>query len=199
MTLENDLVNASDQELVSRAQKGETRAFEELVYRYDRKVLSIAHSFTNDPDDAKDIYQEVFVRIYRALPGFRFGSQFSTWVYRIVMNVCLSHKRHRHGLAQASIDEVPEKDLYDNARNPSPRGRAVLPDSYAENSEIRKHVQQAVDALSPRERLVFTLKHYEGYKLREIASMMECGEGTVKRYLFVATEKLKHKLKKIYR
>lgn len=199
MTSESDLVKTSDNELVARAQKGERSAFEELVYRYDKKVLSIANSFTNDSDDAQDIYQEVFLRIYRALPDFRFKSQFSTWLYRIAMNVCLSHKKRITGSSQTRIDGVPERDLAEEHAGSASVARPVSPDQYAHNREILTHVERAIESLSPQEKLVFTLKHFEGYKLREIASMMECGEGTVKRYLFSAVEKLRKKLRRVYR
>ena len=199
MMSESGSVKTSDHELVARAQHGETSAFEELVHRYDRKVLSIAQSFTNDTDDAQDIYQEVFLRIYRALPNFRFKSQFSTWLYRIAMNVCLSHKKRNTDSLRARIDGVPERDLAEERVGLAPGARPVSPDQYAHNSEIRTYVERAIESLSPQEKLVFTLKHFEGYKLREIASMMECAEGTVKRYLFSAVEKLKRKLRRVYR
>jgi RNA polymerase sigma-70 factor (ECF subfamily) len=189
----------SDRELVSKAQKGDTGAFEKLVFRYDRKVLSIAHSFTRDADDAQDIYQEVFLRIYRALPDFRFESQFSTWVYRITMNVCLSHKRRDTDRTQTPLEAVAERDLVDGQTGQSFATRSESPEQYARDGEIRTHIERALESLSPQERLVFTLKHFEGYKLREIASMMECGEGTVKRYMFTGIGKLKKKLGKVYR
>jgi RNA polymerase sigma-70 factor (ECF subfamily) len=197
MTLEINFVKTSDKELVSKAQGGETGAFEELVYRYDRKVLSIARSFTKDPDDAQDIYQEVFLRVYRALPGFRFGSEFSTWLYRIVMNVCLSHKTRRAGHAHAQLDAIAERTIDHTTEGRMSIRRPVSPERSAQNAEIREHINQAVETLAPRERLVFTLKHFEGYKIREIAEMMECGEGTAKRYLFTAVGKLRKKLKKL--
>ena len=93
----------SDKELVSRAQEGEVSAFEELVHRYDRKVLSIARSFANDPDDAYDIYQDVFLRVYRALPGFRFNQAPEGWVVFVLILAVLatilkSYYRHKDAL-----------------------------------------------------------------------------------------------------
>lgn len=199
MTSESGSVSTSDHELVTRAQKGETSAFEELVFRYDRKVLSIAHSFTNDADDAQDIYQEVFLRIFQALPDFRFKSQFSTWLHRITVNVCLSHKKRTAESSRTRINGVNERNLKEPHSGSASVARSISPDQYAQNGEIRRYVEQAIESLSPQEKLVFTLKHYEGYKLREIASMMECGEGTVKRYLFSAVGKLRGRLKRVYR
>ncbi len=199
LTLGNNLVEPSDRELASRAQKGDTGAFEVLVHRYDGKVLSIAHSFTNDPDDAKDIYQEVFLRVYRALPGFRFGSEFSTWLHRIVMNVCLSHKRKKSASSHAPLDAVPEREIDEGQGGLISGSRTISPDRLAHDDEIRRYVSAAVETLSPKEKLVFTLKHFEGYKIREIAEIMGCGEGTAKRYLFTAVEKMRNKLKRVYR
>jgi RNA polymerase sigma-70 factor (ECF subfamily) len=197
VTLEINSVKTSEKELISRAQEGEANAFEELVYRYDRKVLSIARSFTNDPDDAQDIYQEVFLRVFKALPGFRFGSEFSTWLYRIVMNVCLTHKTQSDRRAHVDLDTVVEYKLDDAREGRTLMPRPISPDRAAQNAEIRDHINLAVDALAPRERLAFTLKHFEGYKIREIAEMMECGEGTAKRYLFTAVGKLRKKLTRL--
>jgi RNA polymerase sigma-70 factor (ECF subfamily) len=190
---------ASDRELVSRAQKGDGGAFEELVHRYDRKVLSIALSFTRDPDDAKDVYQETFLRVYRALPGFEFGSEFSTWLHRIAVNVCLNHKQQAARRSFAPIEEMPEQGLLDTPADPGPASFGASPERSAEDGEIRRHVAEAVETLSPREKMAFTLRHYEGYRIGEIAEIMECGEGTVKRYLFTAVAKMRKKLGRVYR
>ena len=199
MTLGKKSVEPSDRELATRAQNGDTGAFEVLVHRYDGKVLSIAHSFTNDPDDAKDIYQEVFLRVYRALPGFRFGSEFSTWLHRIVMNVCLSHKKRKSVTSHAPFDAISELEIDEDQGGLFSGSRALSPERLAQDDEIRRYVNDAVETLSPKEKLVFTLKHFEGFKIREIAEIMGCGEGTAKRYLFTAVEKLRNRLKRIYR
>jgi RNA polymerase sigma-70 factor (ECF subfamily) len=188
-------VESSDRELISRAQGGDSAAFEALVYRYDKKVLAMAASYTSNTDDAKDIYQEVFIRVYRALSGFEFRSEFSTWLYRIVTNVCLSHQGRGKSRVFSSIEDLDHSQPDVQA---VPRPTAVSPERHAQNVEISKHIKDAMEHLSPQQRLVFTMKHYQGYKLREIASMMDCAEGTVKKYLFTATEKLRERLRKLY-
>ena len=198
MTLEIDSVKASDQELISRVQRGETSAFDELVYRYDRQVLSIASSYTNDPDDAQDIYQEVFLRVYRSLSGFQFRSEFSTWLYRIATNVCITHRTRAKNRAFVSLEEEMETQAQAVEASPLRGPQPVSPDRHAQNVEISKYIQAALATLSPQQRLVFTLKHYQGYKLREIASMIECSEGAVKKYLFTGTEKMRKRLKRIF-
>ncbi len=186
-----------DYELVRHAQKGNTLAFEQLVSRYDRQVLSIAVSFLRNAEDAKDIHQEVFLRVYRALPRFEFRSAFSTWLHRITTNVCLTYRSKRQREMHMSIDERFETEdgsitLADTLADRADTGQQTR------NSEISRHMEEAINSLSPRQKLVFSLRHYEGYKLREIASMMNCAEGTVKKYLFTATERLRIRLKEVY-
>lgn len=199
VTVREQPAGASDRDLVSMAQQGNESAFEELVYRYDRRVLSIAMSFARDADDAKDIYQDAFLRVHKALPRFEFGSEFSTWLYRIVMNVCLSHKRRAAQRPMTSLDALSEHDTAVMHADLAAASLGASPDRIAQNAEIRRHVEEAIGALSPKEKLVFTLKHFEGYKLREIAAMMDCTEGTVKKYMFTAVAKLRQKLKRVYR
>ena len=87
------LMTSQESYLILNAQKGDSAAFEELIYRYDKNVLSIALRFVKNNDDAKDIYQEVFLRVFRGLKNFKFKSEFSTWLYRITTNVCLTYKQ----------------------------------------------------------------------------------------------------------
>ena len=96
------LSTLSDTELIRSAQRGDMDAFEELVYRHDKEVFSIAARYVNRAEDAKDIYQEVFLRVYRGLQKFRFQSEFSTWLYRITTNVCLTHRNHRKKMNSAT-------------------------------------------------------------------------------------------------
>lgn len=188
-------MDLDERELILEAQKGNGPAFEELVYRYDRKVLKLAISYTNDEEDAKDVYQEVFIRVFRALPSFRFESRFSTWLYRIVVNVCLSYKSRAQNREYESLDFEDEQG---EGRSLDPVSRDLPSDQKALSTEISQHVRAALEKLSPQQRLVFTLRHYEGYKLKEIASVMNCAEGTVKKYLFTATERLRHQLRPVF-
>ncbi|RPJ56988.1 MAG: sigma-70 family RNA polymerase sigma factor [Acidobacteria bacterium] len=188
-------MDLDERELILEAQKGEGAAFEELVYRYDRKILKLAFSYTKDEEDAKDVYQEVFIRVFRALPGFRFDSRFSTWLYRIAVNVCLSYKSRAQNREHESLDMDDEQG---SGRSFDPVSPDLPSDQKALGSEISQHVRAALEALSPQQRLVFTLRHYEGYKLKEIAALMNCAEGTVKKYLFTATERLRHQLRPVF-
>lgn len=184
----------TDRQLIQRAQEGDMSAFQELVRKHDRAVFSVAARFVRSSDDAKDIYQEVFIKVYRGLKGFRGQSEFSTWVYRIAMNTCLSHAR-RSTLTKSISWESRDAD---EAEPHSTLERADIdensPEREAIGSDHAHHIRRALDALSSQQRLVFTLRHYEGHTLKEIAGMMECSEGTVKRYLFLATRRMRGQL-----
>jgi len=188
----------NDTDLIVRAQKGDESAFEELVYRYDRNVLSITIKYANNEDDAKDLYQEVFIRVYRGLKNFRFQSEFSTWLFRITTNVCLTYKSKSKEHLKVSID----KDFDDEENEFSLTKELVYdgssPEEISSGTDIGEMIKAAVDSLSSQQKMTFVLKHYEGYKIREIAEMLNCKEGTVKKYLFDAIKNLKKKLSPVY-
>lgn len=189
-----DLSYLSDNDLIIQARNGNNSAFTNLFYRYDKKVFSIAAQYFQSSDDAKDVYQEVFIRVYKGLKKFEFRSEFSTWLFRVTTNVCLTHKAQYKRLQSVSIspdenEESPKMDLKSDEE--------TEPDKQLINSETKGKVQKAIDSLAPKQRMVFMLKHVHNYKIREIAKMMECSEGTVKKYLFIATDKLKLKLRTI--
>ena len=191
-----NLTSLTDTDVIREAQLGNRAAFDELVYRYDKQVLSIAARYVNQSDDAKDIYQEVFLRVYRGLKKFQARSEFSTWLYRITTNVCLTHGARRQKHAHHVHDNEPDgTDVDDHGALGISEHRS---DQHTLNTEISSRVQQAMNALSAQQRLIFTLKHYEGYKLREIATMTDISEGTVKKHLFIATQRLRKQLKDLY-
>ena len=183
----------SEKELILKAQVGDQTAFEQLIYNYDRAVLSIAMRYVRNNDDAKDIYQEVFIRVYKSLKKFEFRSEFSTWIFRITTNVCLTYKSRKKDQLMVPLQEEFEEDN-------SEFGRVELisdeksPEEEILNTDLKNFIGNAVDSLSERQRITFVLKHYEGYKIKEIAEMLNCKEGTVKKYLFDAINNLRKKL-----
>ena len=187
-----------DTDLILQAQKGNESAFEELVYCYDRSVLSIALKYTRDEDDAKDLYQEVFIRVYRGLKNFRFESEFSTWIYRITTNVCLSYKSKSKENLRVSIDNDYDEEEKEFSSTQELIYDGSSPEEITSEADIKDIVDEAVESLSPKQKMTFILKHYEGYKIREIAEMLNCKEGTVKKYLFDAIKNLRKKLSPIY-
>jgi RNA polymerase sigma-70 factor, ECF subfamily len=184
---------AEEQALVRKAQAGDRLAFEDLVRRYDRDVLRLALNLVHRPEDARDIYQESFLKVYRNLHRFRFECSFYTWLYRIVTNVALDHLRRRtsHREDQAPVAEESEgstRDFFD--RQPELRA-AANPEKQLLGQELAKHIQEAMQRLSPRERMVFEMKHYQGLRLRAIGDLLGTSEETAKNSLFRATRKLR--------
>jgi RNA polymerase sigma-70 factor (ECF subfamily) len=193
------LAARDDRALIERAQAGDREAFEALVRRYDRDVLRIALNILHRPDDARDVYQEAFLKIYKNLPRFRFDCSFYTWMYRVVTNVCLDHLRRRNSRPE---DQAPESALH--ARGDARAGdffdrlqesdAASDPERRLMGLEIGRHISAALQRLTPRERMVFEMKHYQGLKLRAIGEVLGTTEETVKNSLFRATRKLRAQL-----
>jgi RNA polymerase sigma-70 factor (ECF subfamily) len=192
------LAHLEDRALVVEAQAGSRLAFEELVRRYDRDVLRLALNLMKRTEDARDVYQEAFLKVYRNLHRFRFECSFYTWLYRIVTNVCLDHLRRRRARPE---DQAPElhpaqyedggTDFFERQREHRP---TLDPERYLLGQEIQKRLATAMERLSPRERVVFEMKHYQGLKLRAIGDALGTSEETVKNSLFRATRKLRDQL-----
>jgi RNA polymerase sigma-70 factor, ECF subfamily len=185
-----------EQALVRKAQAGDRLAFEDLVRRYDRDVLRLALNLVHRPEDARDVYQEGFLRAYRNLHRFRFECSFYTWLYRIVTNVALDHLRRRtsHREEQAPAPKETEgvaQDFFD--RQPEVRASAN-PEKSLLGQEVGRQIERAMKRLSPRERVVFEMKHYQGLRLRAIGDLLGTSEETVKNSLFRATRKLRESL-----
>ena len=193
------LSSADDRTLIERAQAGDRPAFELLVQRYDRQVLRLALNVLGSAEDARDVYQEAFLKIYRNLYRFRFECAFYTWIYRIVTNICLDHLRRRRShpeeqpplLRAVSSEERRDGDFFDRQQG---TGAHSDPERQVLGQEIGRKVEAALQALSPRERMVFEMRHYEGMKLRAIGEALGTTEETVKNSLFRATRKLRTQL-----
>jgi RNA polymerase sigma-70 factor (ECF subfamily) len=193
-----ELGPGEERALIERAQGGDREAFEELVHRYDRDVLRIALNILRKPEDARDVYQEAFLKIYKNLPRFRFECSFYTWTYRIVTNVCLDHLRRRSSrpedqapeYANLSGDAVPG-DFFDRQQA---EDATSDPERRMQGIEIGRRISGALGSLTPRERMVFEMKHYQGLKLRAIGEALGTTEETVKNSLFRATRKLRAQL-----
>ncbi len=192
-------LSASEERLIiERAQGGDREAFEELVHRFDRDVLRIALNILRKPEDARDVYQEAFLKIYKNLPRFRFECSFYTWTYRIVTNVCLDHLRRRSSRPE---DQAPEYANLNGDKAPGDffdrqqaTGATSDPERRMQGIEIGRRISGALDLLTPRERMVFEMKHYQGLKLRAIGEALGTTEETVKNSLFRATRKLRAEL-----
>src|SRR2546427_2306996 len=187
-----------DSMLIRRAQQGDTAAFEELVRLYDRSVLRLAIHLTGSQEDGQDIYQEAFLRAYMNLARFRFECSFYTWIYRIATNLCLDHLRRKRSrsreLTTTNSPEGEEQELLDRIPDQS---AGASPERNLASRVLREHIVRALSNLSPRERMVFELRHYHGLQLRTVAGILKTTEGTVKNTLFRATHKLRLQLSEL--
>ena len=198
LSTETSLPKLEERALVAEAQAGNRAAFEELVRRYDRDVLRLALNLMKRPEDARDVYQDAFLKVYRNLHRFRFECSFYTWLYRIVTNVCLDHLRRRQSRPE---DQAPEgnavhqedggTDFFERQKEHRP---TLDPERSMMGKELGAQIATAMARLSPRERVVFEMKHYQGLKLRATGDALGTSEETVKNSLFRATRKLRNQL-----
>ena len=181
-----------DTMLVREAQRGSRAAFEELVRHYDQAVLRLALHLTGSEQDAQDVYQDAFLKAYKSIGNFRFECSFYTWIYRIVTNLCLDHLRKKQVRKEdAPIAKDPRGEEYD-LLDQVPDGRAgANPERDLMRRELGGRISRALERLTPRERMVFELKHYQGLKLRTVGEMLNTTEETAKNTLFRATQKLR--------
>jgi RNA polymerase sigma-70 factor (ECF subfamily) len=182
----------NDADLIREAQRGSRPAFEELVRQYDQAVLRLALHLTGSDAEAQDIYQEAFLKAYRHLGNFRFECSFYTWMYRIVTNLCLDHlrkKKTRREDSPVMVDSNGEEhSLLDQVADDR---AGANPERDLMRRELGGKISHALTQLTPRERMVFELKHYQGLKLRTIGEMLNTTEETAKNTLFRATQKLR--------
>ena len=186
---------AEDDELIRAAQKGDRSAFDALVRRYDRSVLRLALHMLGNEQDAQDVHQDAFIKAYRHLSNFRFECSFYTWLYRIVTNLCLDQLRRRKSRREdpATVLDAAGEEM-DLMANVQDERATANPARELDRKHMHAAIQSALDALTPRERTVFELKHYQGLKLRTIGEMLSTTEETAKNTLFRATRKLRARL-----
>jgi len=179
------VMEASDHELVEACKQGDRDAFRTLFETYKDKVYSIALRFCGDESQAMDIAQDTFLKLFSSLQSFRGDSAFSTWVYRLVVNCCLDHKRRSWRL-------IPIADeLIAVLRAPGDSLKSVL------HMEMRARVRSAVETLTPDMRMVVVLRYTEGLSYEEIAEVMGCSVGTVASRLNRAHKALERKLSNV--
>jgi RNA polymerase sigma-70 factor (ECF subfamily) len=179
------LRSPADADLVARAAAGDGSAFHALVERHRALVYRVAYQFAGNHHDAEDIAQDVFLKVYRSLDRFRYDAQLTSWLYRIVMNACIDHRRRQSPAGWAPFTEDAEiRMLNTPEERPGPEDRAY-------GGELGDVLEGEVARLPPGQRLVFTMRHHEGLKLSEIAEALGLAEGTVKRQLHAAVHRLR--------
>jgi len=180
--------------LIRAAQKGDQDAFETLVRTYDQSVLRLAMNLLRSPEEARDVYQEAFLRVYRNLDNFRFDCSFHTWLYRIVTNICLDHLRKRKVRKEESAILETSDGPLDRMDGFEEESAHADPERSAWNRQLRERIEGALSGLTPRERMVFEMRHYEGLRLRNIGEILGTTEEAAKNCLFRATQKMRAEL-----
>jgi RNA polymerase sigma-70 factor (ECF subfamily) len=177
--------------LIRAAQRGDQDAFEQLVRTYDQSVLRLAMNLLRSPEDARDVYQEAFLRVYRNLHSFRFDCSFHTWLYRIVTNICLDQLRKRKVRKEETAVVETSDGVIDRMESYEEEAAEANPERSMWNRELKQRIESALQGLTPRERMVFELRHYQGLRLRNIGEMLGTTEEAAKNCLFRATQKMR--------
>ena len=182
-----DFTNAKDDALVKAARRGDTMAFEELVARHRDKIFARAFSMMRNEDDAIDLSQEAWVKGWQRLKQFQGESSFTTWMTRIVINLCLDQLRRKKRQRADSIEEMGEETGGVERQMPVV---TVNPTERLERSELRKQIDGAMGKLSEEHRTVLVLHEFEEMEYKEIAKVVDCSIGTVMSRLFYARRKM---------
>ncbi len=164
--------------LLARCRKGNPRAFEELVELYEKKVYNLAYRMLGNMEDARDITQDAFIKVYSSLSNFRGDSSFSTWLFKIVSNMCLDELRRRGRRSFVSLDEPLQQEDGEMPRQ-MPDLKMDL-EKEVEDRYIQAMVHRAILSLTADHRMVIALRDLQGFSYEEIAEMMDCSLGTVK-------------------
>ncbi len=177
----------TDQQLVVRVQKGDKRAFDLLVLKYQYKVHSIVARFIRDSDEVKDVVQEAFIKAYRALPRFRGDSQFYTWLYRIAVNTAKNYLVARSRRPPSSDVDLDDAEYYSGSEQLKDTG---TPENQMFRDQLEEVINQAIIELPEDLRTAVTLREYEGLSYEDIASVMNCPVGTIRSRIFRGRESI---------
>ena len=182
----------TDQQLVARVQKGDSRAFDLLVLKYQHKIFSLIGRYVHDAHEVQDVAQEAFIKAYRALPKFRGDSQFYTWLYRIAVNTAKNHLVSRSRRPPGSDVEVEDAEYYEG-------GTALrdieTPENALFGAELKQVVEGAIADLPDDLRTAVTLREFDGLSYEDIADIMDCPVGTVRSRIFRAREAIDIKVR----
>lgn len=185
----------SDQQLVKRVQKGDKRAFDMLVVKYQHRIAALVSRFIQDTDEVQDVTQEAFVKAYRALPNFRGDSQFYTWMYRIAVNTAKNHLVSRSRRPPNSDVEAEDAIFFDSADGLRDIGS---PEQNLMSEQLMEVIGKAIQALPEDLRTALTLREYDGLSYEQIAEVMDCPVGTVRSRIFRAREAVNNAMSAVF-
>jgi len=177
----------NEERLITQAAKGDAAAFNELMGMHERRMYAVALRMCNNHEDAQDCLQEAMLRVFKAIPGFKGQSSFSTWVYRITMNTCLDELRRRKNRPNTSLD-----DLLDSGWAPS--DDRDTPERHALRKEKQRCIQEMIRELPEDMRAAIVLRDIEGFSYDDIAGILNANVGTIKSRISRGREKLREKI-----
>ena len=180
----------SNAQLIEDLRRGDECVFDQFVRLYHSRVYRLAQRFVRNAEDALDITQDVFLRTYLRFPDFQGKSQLYTWLYRVTVNLCIDFLRRNTTRRTVVCTSALDREAYINVAD----ARVRLPSQVVEDNELSAYIREAIMQLSPRQREVFILRHWDGYSLKEIAHIVGRSIGTVKRHLFDARRNLQDDL-----
>jgi RNA polymerase sigma-70 factor (ECF subfamily) len=179
----------TDEELVARAQGGDVESFNQLIVRWERPIYALAYRVIGKEEDARDVCQDAFLRAYRALPGFKGQAKFSSWLYRIALNLCRDWIRRQR---RAPVSQLPED--VDATELAAETGPVESIEDLVARRELSAIVEGAMSVLSEEQRTAIILKEYHGMTFQEIADMQGCPLSTVKTRLYQGLSLLRRRL-----
>ena len=178
--------------LVRRAGSGDNVAFREIVENHKKKIFFLAYDLTGSEQEAEDLSQEVFIKAFRSLKKFRGDASIGSWLYRITLNTYIDQSRKLSTHIEKQTQILDENR--DSACETRITGVIESPEQFADSQQIQVHVARALTQISKKERIVFVLRHNQGFSVKGVAEIMKISEGTVKSLHFRAIRKLQKKL-----
>ena len=183
--------NVSDRELVERVQRGERKAFDLLMLKYQHRIAKLIARYVHDPSEVLDVAQEAFMKAFRAMPRFRGDSAFYTWMYRIAINAAKNHLAAQARRPRESGVDVTDAEQFDGVADLK---EYATPEGLALTEEIQQTVIAAIEALPEDLKVAISLRELEGLSYEDIARIMECPIGTVRSRIFRAREAINARL-----
>ncbi len=183
---------ATDKQLVARVQKGDSRAFDMLVLKYQHRIFGLISRYVHDADEVQDVAQEAFIKAYRALPKFRGDSAFYTWLYRIAINTAKNYLVSRSRRPPGSDVDVEDAEYYASG---GALHEIETPESALFGAELKAVVEAAIRELPEDLRTAVTLREFDGLSYEDIADIMDCPIGTVRSRIFRAREAIDSQVK----
>jgi len=180
---------SAEKDLIHRAKRGDISAFEDLISGYEKKVYNTAYRFFNNAEDAMDVSQEIFIKVFTSLRRFREDSSFSTWLYRIAVNTCIDFLRKKRE------DVLPIKEEIVMNDTTKLGFQTELTEEFMEKQEVKQAIMKAISTLPEEQRICIILRDVQGFSYTEISDVLSCSLGTVKSRLFRGRRALKENLK----